>query len=131
MACVNSTAQTPVNTRNAVAPISLFIPRKIIVTLRHLDYALWFKEPPSLMNLAAFFRGKSVLITGASSGIGEELALQLAEADAYLTLAARRMPLLDALAKRIVDSGRRAPLVTECDVTQDGDVERAVAACVG
>ena len=83
------------------------------------------------MNRSAFFRGKSVLITGASSGIGEELALQLAEADACLTLAARRVPLLDDLAKRIVDSGRRAPLVTECDVTKDGDVERAVAACVG
>jgi short-subunit dehydrogenase len=78
----------------------------------------------------SFFSGRSVLITGASSGIGEELAVQLAEAGAHLTLAARRTPLLDALAKRIADNGRPAPLVTTCDVAQDGDLERAVAACV-
>jgi short-subunit dehydrogenase len=78
----------------------------------------------------AFFRDKSVLITGASSGIGEELALQLADAGAHLTLAARRTGVLEALAKRIADSGRSQPLVTTCDVAQDGDVERAVAACV-
>ena len=78
----------------------------------------------------SFFNGKSVLITGASSGIGEELALQLAAAGAHLTLAARRTQLLDALAKRIADSGRPAPVVTACDVAQDGDLERAVVAGV-
>jgi len=83
------------------------------------------------MNASDFFRGKSVLITGASSGIGEELAWQLARADANVTLAARRTELLDALAKRIVDSGKPAPLVAACDVTRNGDVERAVAASVG
>ncbi len=82
------------------------------------------------MNPSAFFRGKSVLITGASSGIGEELAWQTAQADATVTLAARRTELLDALAQRITSSGKAAPVVTACDVTQDGDPERAVAAAV-
>lgn len=78
-------------------------------------------------NVQAFFRDKSVLITGASSGIGEELALQLAQAGAKLTLTARRVDRLETLAQRIADSGKPRPVVTECDVTRDGDLERAVA----
>lgn len=75
----------------------------------------------------SFFRDKSVLITGASSGIGEELALQLAQAGARLTLTARRRELLDHLAQKISASGRPAPLVVETDVTREGDLERAVS----
>ena len=48
-----------------------------------------------------FFRDKAVLITGASSGIGEELAWQLSQAGAKLTLAARRTELLEALVQKI------------------------------
>jgi len=68
-----------------------------------------------------------VLITGASSGIGEALARQLAAAGAHLTLAARRIDLLETLAQRIAAAGKAAPLVVRCDVTRDGDLERAVA----
>jgi short-subunit dehydrogenase len=68
-----------------------------------------------------------VLITGASSGIGEELAWQLAHAGASLTLAARRTPLLEALRQRVAAAGHSEPLVVQCDVTRDADVERAVA----
>jgi short-subunit dehydrogenase len=74
-----------------------------------------------------FFRDKAVLITGASSGIGEELAWQLGKAGAKLTLAARRQELLENLAQRIVAAGKPRPLVVQCDVTQDGDLQKAVA----
>jgi len=74
----------------------------------------------------AFFRSKSILITGASSGIGEELALQLAAAGAHLTLTARRRELLDTLAQRISTAGHETPLVVSSDVTRDGDPENAV-----
>jgi short-subunit dehydrogenase len=74
----------------------------------------------------AFFQGKAVLITGASSGIGEELAWQLGQAAAKLTLAARRRELLEKLAQRIVAAGRPAPLAVQCDVTQDGSLLKAV-----
>ena len=74
----------------------------------------------------AFFRGKAVLITGASSGIGEELAWQLGQAGAQLTLAARRKELLEKLAQRIAAAGKPAPLVVQCDVTQDGSLQKAV-----
>lgn len=73
------------------------------------------------------FAAKSVLITGASSGIGAELARQLGQAGAHLTLTARRVELLDALARRLAEAGAPQPLVVACDVTRDGDVERAVA----
>jgi short-subunit dehydrogenase len=80
-----------------------------------------------MLNVATFFRNKSVLITGASSGIGEELAWQLSQVGAQLTLTARRGELLDRLAQRIIASGRPAPLVLVIDVTQDGDLTHAVA----
>jgi short-subunit dehydrogenase len=83
-----------------------------------------------MANTQAFFRDKAVLITGASSGIGEELAWQLGQAGAKLTLTARRKDLLESLAQRIAAAGKEKPLVMESDVTRDGDVERAVAESV-
>ena len=78
----------------------------------------------------SFFRNKAVLVTGASSGIGEELAWQLGQAGAKLTLAARRKELLANLAQRIAAAGKPRPLVVQCDVTQDGDLQEAVAETV-
>ena len=82
------------------------------------------------MPTAAFFHSKSILITGASSGIGEELALQLAATGAHLTLTARRRELLDALAAKISASGHESPLVVPADVTRDSDLEHAVSESV-
>ena len=80
------------------------------------------------MKLAAsFFQDKVVLITGASSGIGAELAWQLGQAGARLMLTARRRALLDSLAQRIAASGKTHPLVAACDITKDGELEQAVA----
>src|SRR5256712_4162970 len=81
-------------------------------------------------NTQAFFRDKAVLVTGASSGIGEELGWQLAQAGAKLTLAARRTELLDKLAQRIAGAGRFTPVVVRCDVTYDRDLQNAVAESV-
>lgn len=77
-----------------------------------------------------FFQDKVVLITGASSGIGEELAWQLAQAGTKLTLAARRAELLENLAQRIAAAGKDKPVVVACDVACDGDLEKAVAETV-
>ena len=78
----------------------------------------------------SFFHDKAVLITGASSGIGEELALQLAQAGAKLTLTARRKEQLENLAQKIAAQGHQKPLVVICDVARDGDLELAVAQTV-
>jgi short-subunit dehydrogenase len=83
-----------------------------------------------MSTIERFFRNKVVLVTGASSGIGEELALQLGRAGAKLTLAARRTELLDALVQETAASESAKSLAIACDVTRDGDLERAVAESV-
>jgi short-subunit dehydrogenase len=71
-------------------------------------------------------QGKSVLVTGASSGIGEAVARELALHGANLVLCARRRDRLDALAAELGARVRAVPV--EVDVTRDGSVEAAVAA---
>jgi short-subunit dehydrogenase len=75
-----------------------------------------------------FFRDKVALITGASSGIGAELAWQLSQHGSKLALTARRVERLEALAMRIEATGQTKPIALACDVSRDGDLERAVAA---
>lgn len=83
-----------------------------------------------LTGIEESFRDKIVLITGASSGIGEELARQLGRAGAVLTLAARRTQLLQVLGQEIRAAGGVEPLIMQCDVTRDEDPRHAVAETV-
>ncbi len=72
---------------------------------------------------------RTVLITGASSGIGAALAREWAKRGARLALAARRAErLAEVLAELRV--GGASAITVGCDVTQDGDPERAVACAV-
>jgi len=70
---------------------------------------------------------KIVLITGASSGIGEAIARESAAHGANVVLVARRADRIDRLAQEIRSKGGRAIAVTG-DVTQDGDLEHAAEA---
>jgi short-subunit dehydrogenase len=54
------------------------------------------------------FREKTVIITGASSGIGKALALRLADEGAWLALAARNAERLESLAGECKQRGSRA-----------------------
>lgn len=70
--------------------------------------------------------GKTVLITGASRGIGAEAARVFAMAGANVGLVARSETNLESLAE---DLGSRA-FGMACDVSDYGQVEAAVQACV-
>jgi short-subunit dehydrogenase len=70
------------------------------------------------------WKGKVVFITGASSGIGSELALQLASKGATVGLLARRREMLDALSARIAQSNETARIFT-ADVTDQQGVHIA------
>lgn len=63
-----------------------------------------------------------VVITGASAGIGEELARQLHVRGAHLVLAARRVDRLEALNRSLGDSN----LTTAVDVSRTEDCQRLI-----
>jgi NADP-dependent 3-hydroxy acid dehydrogenase YdfG len=73
--------------------------------------------------------GTSALVTGASSGIGEATAVQLAAEGAAVALVARRADRLNALAQRISVTGGRAHVI-EADVTVQAAAEDAVRSAV-
>lgn len=70
-------------------------------------------------------RGKRVLITGSSSGIGEAGAEQFAATGAEVILVARRADLLDAVAARISAHGGTATAIA-CDLS---DLDAVDALC--
>jgi short-subunit dehydrogenase len=69
-----------------------------------------------------------VLITGASSGIGEAMAREYARRGWKTALLARRVERIAALAQALGGDGHS--LAVACDVTHDGDCEAAVARAV-
>ena len=69
--------------------------------------------------------GRVALVTGASSGFGEAVALGLARGGAKVALAARREDRLQALAKKITDAGGQA-LAVVADFTDEAQAQRAV-----
>jgi NAD(P)-dependent dehydrogenase (short-subunit alcohol dehydrogenase family) len=70
--------------------------------------------------------GKRVLLTGASSGIGEAGAEQFARHGATVVVVARRQDLLDALADRITTAGGDA-ISIPCDISDMDAVDALVA----
>ncbi len=68
---------------------------------------------------------KTVLVTGASSGIGHATALALAHEGANVVATARRFDRVEALARRIAEQGGSA-LPLRCDVREPRDLENVV-----
>jgi len=73
--------------------------------------------------------GKVVVITGASSGLGEATARLLAAQGATVMLGARRVARLEALANELTAGGGQA-LALETDVTRREQVKRLVDTAV-
>ncbi|MBV9774725.1 MAG: SDR family oxidoreductase [Gemmatimonadetes bacterium] len=73
----------------------------------------------------AVFRDNVVVLTGASAGIGRELALQLAGRGAWLALAARDVGRLEEVAEECRERGGRA-LVAPTDVGEEAQCRRLI-----
>lgn len=71
-------------------------------------------------------KGKTALVTGASTGIGRGIALALAAEGVKLAIVARRRNLLEEAAQEIVAQGGTQPVVIECDFMRE-DAPAAIA----
>jgi NAD(P)-dependent dehydrogenase (short-subunit alcohol dehydrogenase family) len=70
--------------------------------------------------------GKTVLVTGASSGLGKHMAMTLAKAGANVGLVARRQNQLNEIKSQIDAAGGKAHAVT-LDVTDIGAIDGALS----
>ena len=75
-------------------------------------------------------QGKVALVTGASSGIGEATAYALAAQGAYVAASARRADRLNAVVKRIQDSGGQAISIV-ADIVDEAQANDTVNRTVG
>jgi len=85
--------------------------------------ASWQPAAPSLS-------GQTIVVTGASSGLGQGVALALARRQANVVLAARRADVLEGVARAVQASGGQA-LVVPTDVSRPDDVTALAEAARG
>ncbi len=102
----------------SVPPLESYADRVWDYWERTLDPDL-FKD----RTLSAAVRGKVVLITGASSGIGKATAVKVADAGATVLLVARSVEKLEETKREIEASGGVAH-IHRCDLADIEDVER-------
>jgi hypothetical protein len=77
--------------------------------------------------MTADWRGKWALVTGASAGIGEALAEELAQGGTNIVLTARRKDRLDALARRLAATYKIQTQVFPADLADPAASERIFA----
>lgn len=73
--------------------------------------------------------GKKAFVSGASRGLGREMALTLAEAGAEVALAGRNIEGLNETAT-LIKQMNQAALVCRMDISKLDDIERAVSEAV-
>ncbi|MGH2914174.1 MAG: SDR family NAD(P)-dependent oxidoreductase [Solirubrobacteraceae bacterium] len=101
-----------------------------IRTLRELGQRIPFGGGILAESLHDAVKGRKVLITGASSGIGEATALRLGEAGGTVLLVARSRDKLKAVADQVQQRGGTA-FVHTCDLTEIADIDRMAKTVLG
>ena len=102
----------------AVPPLASYAPRIWDYWERNLDPDL-FRD----RSLAGAIKGKKVLVTGASSGIGLETALKLGEAGGEVLLVSRTREKLEEVKGQVEERGGTAH-VHPCDLSDLDDIDR-------
>ena len=73
-------------------------------------------------------KGRVAVVTGASSGLGQQMALALAKQGAKLAILARRIERLTEFEPKLREAGAEDVLAIKCDVTSTEDIEAAARA---
>jgi NAD(P)-dependent dehydrogenase (short-subunit alcohol dehydrogenase family) len=106
------------------SPLRRLADQLVLATMRPpvVPELLQFQPGREIVDLG----GKRILLTGASSGIGEAAAEKFARRGATVVVAARRRDLLDALVGRITEAGGDAR-AHACDLSDLDAVDELVA----
>lgn len=72
------------------------------------------------------FKGKVIIVTGASSGIGASAALQFATLSGTLVLVGRNEERLKSVAKKVGDAKGIKPLIVKADLEKDAEVKKII-----
>ena len=72
-------------------------------------------------------RGRVAVVSGASSGLGKQMALAFARQGADLVILARRMERLEEFKPELIKAGAKKVLAIKCDVTSTEDINAAAA----
>jgi short-subunit dehydrogenase len=113
------------NTEAALAGSGISVPPLESYADRVWDYWERTLDPDLFKDrtLSAAVRGKVVLITGASSGIGKATAVKVADAGATVLLVARSVEKLEET-KREIEAAGGVAHIHRCDLADIEDVER-------
>jgi gluconate 5-dehydrogenase len=69
--------------------------------------------------------GRVAVVSGASSGLGQQMALALARQKASLVILARRLERLEELKPKLLEKGAKKVLIIKCDVTITEEINQA------